>query len=250
MGKLSPMALNLTPAIHEIAAAGSEWQRYRARRLLGQATGAAPEPDGQTEDGAFAGPAGGPSPGATGLELCHLEMLGLMAAAAAKLAVTWLEAIRTPAGLWEDEPSETPGELDTPRAGQVWATASAACGLLAAGRDPGPRALDELRGLVDTEGYVMGGAYTTAAAAGVWWLADGPGNEIAETSLDWAARHADGWGIYEVLAALTFWAGAGIPRDHPAVRRSLSQVRALDPVSWDDPEPVLRAAETVAYFRT
>ncbi|HYO61226.1 MAG TPA: hypothetical protein VEU29_04955, partial [Actinomycetota bacterium] len=153
------MALDNASALERVLAEGDEWQSWRALRLSGEAPGDPPPIPYQDDEGAFPGPGGRPSPGATGEALCHLALLGLSESGAAAIAADWLEEARTPALAWLDPPDEVPGELDNPAASRVWATASAACGLLAVGRDPGLRALSLLRGEADSAGRFTGGGY-------------------------------------------------------------------------------------------
>jgi hypothetical protein len=213
-----------------------EWESWRARRLSGEATGDVPTIPYQDDEGAFIGPGGRASPGATGEGLCHLAVLGLGDTGAAAIAADWLEEARTPALAWLDAPDEVPGELDDAAGARVWATASAACGLLAVGRDPGPRALSLLRGEADSAGRFTGGAYPTFAAAGAFWLAEGPKTEMAEWALKWA-READEhwWGGWERATALTFWAGAGIPIENATVEEFLDALASEPPPrGWED----------------
>jgi hypothetical protein len=163
-------------------------------------------------------------------------VIGLVGSGAAAIAADWLEDARTPAGAWLDSPDEVPGELESAAASRVWATASAACGLLAVDRDPGQRALGLLQGESDQDGRFTGGGYPTFAAAGAFWLAHGPKTEIAEWALRWAREAGDEWwGPWERASALTFWLGAGIPADHPSVEQFLEELRELAPAEgWDD----------------
>lgn len=207
------MALDFDAALKRALTDGDEWQSWRALRLLGEDLGDPPPIPAQDAEGAFIGPGGRPSPGATGEALCHLRVLGLEASGPAAIAADWLEEARTPALAWLDSPDEVPGELDNMAASRVWATASAACGLLAVGRDPGERALDLLRGESDQQGRFTGGGYPTFAAAGAFWLAQGPKTEIAEWGLRWAREDGEEWwGPWERATALTFWFAAGIDR--------------------------------------
>lgn len=230
------MTLNPADAIERVLSNGDEWQSWRALRLSGEAPGEMPPIPYQDDEGAFAGPGGRPSPGATGEALCHLVLLGLIDSGAAAIAGDWLEEARTPALAWLDSPEEVPGELDTPGASRVWATASAACGLLAAGRDPGHRALSLLRGEADSAGRLTGGGYPTFAAAGAFWLADGPKTEMAEWALKWAREAGDEWwGPWERATALTFWAAAGIPIENATVEEFVDELRDAAPErGWDD----------------
>ena len=230
------MSLDVERALERALAEGDEWQSWRALRLSGEQPGDVPAIPAQNEVGAFIGPGGMPSPGATGEGLCHLVVLGLTGSGPAAVAGDWLEESRTPAMAWLDAPAEVPGELDTAGGARVWATASASCALLAAGRDPGPRAIDLLRGEADTEGRFTGGAYPTFAAAGAYWLAAGPKTEMAEWALRWAREWDEGWwGPWEWATALTFWAAAGIPSEHPSVETFVDRLTgAAPPEGWDD----------------
>ena len=229
---------------------GDEWQSWRALRLSGDDPGALPAPPAQDDEGAFVGPGERPSPGATGEALCHLVILGLGDSGPAAIAADWLEAARTPAQAWLDAPDEVPGELDSYGGGRVWATASASAGLLAVGRDPGPRAMDLLRGEADTEGRFTGGAYPTFAAAAAYWLAEGPKTEMAEWALRWAREwEAEWWGPWERATALTFWSAAGVPMEHPTVDGFLDGLREdAPPTGWPDLGLTLRALELIAFL--
>ena len=199
------MAVDVDLVLERVLAEGDEWQSWRALRLSGETPGEMPFVPAQDEVGGFVGPGGRTSAGATGEALCHLSVLGLAASGAAVIAADWLEEARTPAQAWLDAPSEVPGELEVAAAGRVWATAAAACGLLAVGRDPGRRAMDLLRGEADLEGRFTGGAYPTFAAAGAYWRAQGPKTEMAEWALRWAREsQEEWWGPWERATALTF----------------------------------------------
>ena len=212
------MPLDTDSALERVLAGGDEWQSWRALRLEGEPPGDVPEIPYQDKEGGSLGPGGRLSPGATGEMLCHLKVLGLETSGPFAVGADWLEEARTPAQAWLDPPEEVPGELDTYGAGKVWATASASCGLQIAGRDPGHRAMDLLRGEASLEGRFTGGAYPTFAAAGAYWLADGPKNEMAEWALRWAREYEeDWWGPWERGTALTFWGAAGIPAEHASV---------------------------------
>ncbi|MDQ4124839.1 MAG: hypothetical protein M3134_04455, partial [Actinomycetota bacterium] len=184
----------------------------------------------------------------TGEGLCHLVVLGLGDSGAAAIAADWLEEARTPALAWLDPPEEVPGELDNPAASRVWATAAAACGLMAVGRDPGPRAMTLLRGEADSAGRFTGGGYPTFAAAGAFWLAEGPKTEMAEWGLKWA-READDewWGPWERATALTFWTAAGIPIENATAEEFVEELREAAPdAGWDDDLGLtLRALELI-----
>ena len=243
--------IDTAAALERVLAEGDEWQSWRALRLSGEEPGDPPAIPAQDELGSFPGPGGGASPGATGEALCHLAMLGLGGSGAAVVAADWLEDMRTPALAWLDAPSEVPGELDNPAAGRVWATASATCGLLAIGRDPGSRAMDLLRGEANSEGKVTGGAYPTFAASAVYWLAQGPKTEMAEWGLRWTREYQEEWwGPWERASALTFWAAAGIPGEHSSVEAFVEELRASAPeAGWtDDLGLTIRTLEVLNYF--
>jgi hypothetical protein len=210
------MTLDIDGALERVLSSGDEWQSWRALRIAGDDPGEAPAVTGQDEFGAFQA-AGRPAVGMTGLGLCHLVVIGLRDGGAAAIAADWLEDARTPAGAWLDAPDAVPGELDTVAGARVWATASATCALQAVGRGPGPRAIDLLRGEADVEGRFTGGVYPTAAAAGAYWLAEGPKTEMAEWALRWTRENVDEFDAQECAFALTFWLAASIPADHPSV---------------------------------
>jgi len=230
------MAIDMQLASESVLSQGDEWQSWRALRLSGEEPGDPPTSSAQDAEGGFIGAGGRPSPGATGEALCHFVVLGLGDSGPAVIAADWLEEARTPAKAWLDAPDEVPGELDSAGAARVWATASACCGLLVAGRDPGRRALDLLRGEADKEGRLTGGGYPTFAAAGAFWLAHGPKTEMAEWALRWAREIGeDWWGPWERATALTFWLAAGIPDSHPTVEMFLDELREEAPADgWDD----------------
>lgn len=243
------MALDTSSALERVLTNGDEWQSWRALRLSGEEPGGMPPIPYQDDEGAFLGPGGRASPGATGEGLCHLALLGLAGSGAAAIAADWLEEARTPALAWLDTPDEVPGELDDPGAARVWATASATCGLLAVGRDPGRRALSLLRGEADSAGCFTGGGYPTFAAAGAFWLAEGPKTEMAEWGLKWA-RESDEewWGAWERATALTFWAAARIPIENATVEEFLDALAGDAPAAgWDDDLGLtLRTLELIA----
>lgn len=230
------MAIDEAAALERVLSNGDDWQSWRALRLSGEAPGDMPPVPYQDDEGAFLGPGGRPSPGATGEGLCHLALLGLRDSGAAAIAADWLEEARTPALAWLDSPEEVPGELDDPAASRVWATASAACGLMVVGRDPGSRAFDLLRGEADSSGRFTGGTYPTFAAAGAFWLAEGPKTEMAEWALKWAREaEEEWWGPWERATAVTFWTAAGIPPEHATVEAFVEEVRDAAPTQgWDD----------------
>ena len=245
------MAIETELALEYVLDRGDEWQSWRALRLGGDDPGPVPEPSGQDGVGGFVGPGGRVSPGATGEAICHLVVLGLAGSGPAVVAADWLEDQQTPAKAWLDSPNEIPGELDTHAAGRVWATAAAACALLAIGRDPGPRAIDLLRGEADQDGRFTGGAYPTFAAAGTYWLAEGPKTEMAEWALRWAREvDQEWWGPWEWATALTFWAAAGIPIEHSSVDQFIERLQeAAPPRGWpDDMGLTLRTLELIARF--
>lgn len=238
-------------ALERVLAEGDEWQSWRALRLSAEQPGDPPAPPAQEAEGGFIGPSGAPSPGATGEALCHLVVLGLDVSGPAAIAADWLQEARTPAEAWLDSPQDVPGELDTPAAGRVWATASAACGLLAVDRDPGHRAIDLLRGEADLEGRFTGGAYPTFAAAGAYWLAEGPKTEMAEWALRWLRENQeDWWGSWEYATGLTFWAAARIPAEHASVDAFMDELVERSPEAGfdDDLGLTLRLLELMAHF--
>jgi hypothetical protein len=245
------MAIERDVAIEYALDHGDEWQSWRALRLSGDDPGPVPDLPAQDGTGGFIGPGGRVSPGATGESICHLVVLGLAASGPAVVAADWLNDQQTPAKAWLDSPEEIPGELDTHAAGRVWATASAACALLAVGRDPGPRAIDLLRGESDQDGRFTGGAYPTFAAAGAYWLAEGPKTEMAEWALRWAREfEQDWWGPWEWATALTFWGAAGVPIEHPSVDQFVDRLRDAAPSNgWpDDLGLTLRSLELIVRF--
>lgn len=247
------MSIDLDLALERVLAQGDEWQSWRALRLGGDAAGDLPAIPSQQEEGGFVGDTGHPSPGATGEALCHLKVLGLADSGAAAVAGDWLEEARTPAEAWLDSPDDVPGDLDNPAAGRVWATASSACGLLAVARDPGHRAIDLLRGEADIEGRFTGGAYPTFAAAGVYWLKEGPKTEMAEWALRWARENQEEWwGPWEYATALTFWGAAGIPPENHSVDVFLDELKDAAPSEGfaDDLGLTLRVLELIAYFES
>jgi hypothetical protein len=238
-------------ALETVISNGNEWQRWRAFRIRGEKVGDPPAIRGQDGEGGFYGPTGRVSPGATGLALCEFVVLGLDVSGPATIAADWLLEARTPAEAWLDAPDDVPGPLEDPAAGRVWATAGAACGLLAVARDPGPRALTLLRGEADLEGRFTGGAYPTFAAAAVHWLAEGPQTEMAEWSLRWVREwQEDWWGPWEFVTGLTFWAAAGIPAEHGSVDHFLDELSSIaPPQGWaDDPELTTRCLELMHHF--
>jgi len=237
-------------ALELVMSAGDEWQSWRALRLSGDDPGDAPPIPDQDSLGAFIGRSGRLSPGATGSALCHLKVIDLGSSGPAVIAADWLIDARTPAQAWLDAPDDVPGELDTAAAGRVWATAAATCGLLSVGRDPGHRAIDLLRGEADQSGRFTGGAYPTFAAAGAYWLAEGPKTEMAEWALRWARERLEEevWAAEELVDALTYWSAAGIPSEHLSVEMFAEALRNTAPdEGWpDDLELTLRTTEVLA----
>ncbi len=247
---LAIMSIDTDAALERVLDQGDEWQSWRALKLSGDDPGELPAAPAQDDEGAFVGPGGRPSPGATGEALCHLVVLGLRDSGLAAIAADWLEGARTPAQAWLDAPDEVPGELDSYAGGRVWATASAATGLFVVGRDPGHRAMDLLRGEADMEGRFTGGAYPTFAAAAAYWLAEGPKTEMAEWALRWSREwEADWWGPWERATALTFWSAAGIPSEHPSMEEFLERLRDESPsAGWPDLGLTVRALELIAFL--
>ena len=245
------MPIDTDLALERVLAEGDEWQSWRGLHLTGEEPGDVPRISYQDEEGGFIGPSGRPSPGATGEALAHFKVIGLIESGPAAVAADWLEDQRTPAEAWLDSPDDVPGELDTPGGSRVWATASASCGLLCAGRHPGPRAIDLLRGEADMQGRFTGGAYPTFASAAVYWLGEGPKTEMAEWALRWAREYGEEWwGPWERATALTFWGAAGIPVDHSTVDGFLENLSAEAPTEgWpDDLGLTLRTMELIAFF--
>lgn len=237
-------------ALERVLSEGDEWQSWRALHLSGDDAGELPGIPGQDEIGGFVGPGGYPSPGETGYALCHLVTIGLRASGPAAVAADWLLSAQTPAKAWLDRPDDVPGDLDTPAGARVWATASATCGLLAVGRDPGARAMDLLRGEADMEGRFTGGAYPTFAAAGAFWAAEGPKTEMAEWALRWVREWAEEWwAADERITALTFWGAAGIPLEHASVEQSLDALRSgAEAGGPGDLEITLRTLELGTFY--
>ncbi len=245
------MALDRELALERVLEQGDEWQSWRALRLSGERLDEVPPVSYQDANGGFLGPSGRPSPGATGEGLCHLRVIELVPGPAADAAAAWLLEARTPAEAWLDSPDDVPGELDSPGGARVWATAAVCCGMLAVGADPGPRAIDLLRGEADLEGRFTGGAYPTFAAAGAYWLIQGPKTEMAEWSLRWVREwDEDWWGPWERATALTFWAAAGIPIENATVEVFLEELLDEAPAEgWpDDLGLTLRTLELVDAF--
>ncbi len=250
---MTPVPLDSNLALEHVLASGDDWQSWRALRLSGDEPKDLPELPDQDEEGGFTGPSGRQiSPGATGEALCHLVVLGLDVSGPAAIAADWLLEARTPAEAWLDSPDDVPGSVDDPAAGRVWATAAASCGLLAVDRDPGTRAMLLLRGEADQQGRFTGGAYPTFAAAGAYWLAEGPKTEMAEWALRWAREELDEheWGPWELVTALTFWGAAGIGSEHLSVDLFGERLRREAPTEgWkDDVELTLRVLEAFEYL--
>ncbi len=245
------MGIDLDLALERVLADGDEWQSWRALRLSGEAPDEIPAIGYQDELGGFIGPTGQPSSGATGEALCHLKILGLAKSGPAVVATDWLSEMQTPAGAWLENPDQVPGELDSSAGARVWGTASACCGLLAIDRDPGERALMLLRGESSVGGRFTGGAYPTFAAAGAYWLAEGPKTEIAEWALRWAREEEeDWWGPWERATALTFWGAAGIPIENATSEMFLDELVASAPPEGfaDDLGLTLRTLELTAFL--
>ena len=244
------MTFDPQAALELVMSAGDEWQSWRALRLSGDDPGEIPSIPNQDPIGAFSGPSGRLSPGATGSAICHLEVIGIGSSGPAAVAADWLVDVRTPAQAWLDAPDDVPGAIDVAAAGRVWATAAAACGLLCLGRDPGRRAIDLLRGEADQAGRFTGGAYPTFAAAGAYWQAEGPKTEMAEWALRWAREQLeeDVWGAEELVDALMLWSAAGIPAEHLSVEMFAETLRTTAPdEGWsEDLELTLRAVEILA----
>ena len=234
--------------LDSVRASGSDWQRWRAERLEGRAPDEIPALPAQDAEGGFLGESGRVSPGATGVALCHLTILGLDVSGPGTIAADWLQEARTPAEAWLDAPNDVPGELDTPAGGRVWATASASCALLAVDRDPGARAIDLLRGEADMDGRFTGGAYPTFAAAAAYWLAEGSKTEMAEWALRWAREWTEEWwGAEELTTALTFWGAARIPAEHPSVELFLDLLLEKTDETTEQ-ESLLLAVELIDAF--
>lgn len=250
---VSAMAIDRSLALESVLASGDEWQSWRALHLSDEAAGDPPRSPAQDDEGGFLGDRGVPSPGATGEAVCHLAILGLSDSGSATVAADWLEEVRTPAQAWLDSPDDVPGELDDPAGGRVWATAAAACALLVVGRDPGPRAVQLLRGEAMQDGSFNGGAYPTFAAAALFWQVDGEKSEMSEWALRWAREAAEGtWGPWEYASALTFWAAAGIPAENATVETFLDTLLALGSAEgWqEDLGLTLRALELQAHLES
>lgn len=244
------MTIDAGLALERVLSDGNEWQSWRALRLAGDDPGPLPPPPGQDAVGGWAGPTGRLSPGATGLALCRFRLIGVEDAPAAVIGADWLDSTQTPAGAWLDAPDDVPGVIDDFGAGRVWATSSSACALLAVGRDPGTRAFELLRSEADQEGHFTGGAYPTYAAAGAYWLAEGARSETAEWALRWTREWADEWwGPQERVAALVFWAAAGVPPEHPSVEEFLDDLTGGAPAAgWTNPELTVSALEVIRHF--
>ncbi|MPZ69859.1 MAG: hypothetical protein GEU71_10045 [Actinobacteria bacterium] len=244
------MTIRKESALLAVMSAGDEWQSWRALRLAGDDPGPMPPIPYQDEIGAFFGPGGSPSPGGAGEALCHLKILGLGSSGPAVVAADWLMEMRTPAEAWLDRPDEVPGFVDDPGVARVWATASAACGLMAVGRDPGPRSVRLLRGEGELEGSFTGGAYPTFAAASLYWMVEGPKTEMAEWGLRWIRENTEEWwGEWERATALTFFGAAGIPAEHATVDQLLDELLGgLPEDGAEDLGLTLRALELSRHF--
>ena len=245
------MPIDIDLALERVLEQGDEWQSWRALRLSGEVPADLPQVPAQDAEGGFIGPTGRPSPGATGEALCHLVLLDLKESGAAAVAADWLTDARTPAEAWLDSPDDVPGELDNPAAGRVWATASATCGLLAVDGEPGHRAFDLLRGEADLQGRFTGGAYPTVAAAGAYWMKDGPKTEMAEWALRWLRESSeDWWSPWEYATALTFWGAAGIPPEHQSVDLFLDELKEMGSTDGfgEDLGLTLRTLEVIAHY--
>jgi hypothetical protein len=243
------VSIDADSALERVLSEGDEWLSWRALRLSGEDPGELPPIPDQDETGGFLGASGRLSPGATGIALCRFVTSSLGDRPAAVIAADWLEESRTPAEAWLDAPDDFPGDLDTAAGARVWATASASCGLLSMGRDPGHRAIDLLRGEADVEGRFTGGGYPTFAAAGAYWLADGPKNEIAEWALRWAREHNEEWTAEDRAAALAFWASARVPPEHPSVELFLDDLKRAAPEGgFEDLELTLATLELLARY--
>lgn len=238
-------------ALERVLSEGDEWQSWRALRLSGESPGELPTPSYQDPGGGFIGPGGRTSPGATGEAVCHLKVIGAGADEVTQRALAWLIEAQTPAEAWLDPATEVPGEIEGPAAGRVWATASAACGLLAHGEPVGPRPLELLRGEAGSDGRFTGGAYPTFAASGAFWLDTGPRGEMAEWGLRWAREAGEEWwGPWEWVSGLTFWCAARVPLENPTVDLFIDELQAsAPPEGWaDDLGLTLRTLEVVAGF--
>lgn len=76
---------------------------------------------------------------------------------------------------------------------------------------------------------------------------------MAEWALRWAREMVDeSWGPWERATALTFWAAAGIPAEHPTVELFLDELKEEAPApGWpNDLELTLRTLELSASFET
>ncbi|MGH2735103.1 MAG: hypothetical protein ACRDKZ_05965 [Actinomycetota bacterium] len=245
------MTIDFDRALERALAEGDDWICRRALRLSGEGVAGGAAPPRQDATGGFPGPSGRLSPGATGAALCHLVVVGAGQSPAAVIAADWLEQARTPAAAWLDAPEDVPGGLDDYGGGRVWATAAAACALLAVQRDPGARALRLLATETDQEGHFTGGAYPTFAAAAAYWLAEGPRTEIAEWGLRWAREWSEEWwGPPERITALTFWAAANVPGEHESVEGFIEELTdSSPPTGWPDLDLTLRCLELLRHFQ-
>lgn len=131
----------------------------------------------------------------------------------------------------------------------MWATATAACALTAVGKDPGPRALELLRGEGASDGGITGGALPSIAAAGAFWLADGPKSEMAEWTLRWVREDVDEIAPEEALIAGIIWAAATIPGEHPSVEAVIDLIREeVGQAGFRDLDDTLTGLEVLAHF--
>jgi hypothetical protein len=129
----------------------------------------------------------------------------------------------------------------------VWATASAVCGLVACGRDPGAAAGRLLRGEVGQDGQLSGGVYPTLAGGGALWALQGEHGEEAQWALRWAREAAEDLDPVEAADGLTYWTAAGVPPDHPSFEAVLEHlVAASPPQGFADLELTATVLELVA----
>lgn len=234
-------------ALAAVLEGADDWRARRALRLAGEPAEPVPPP-GQDLEGGLVGPSGRPSPGATGVALCHLGLLGWLGSGPAAVAADWLEAARTPAGAWLDAPGDVPGPIDGAAAGRVWATAAAVSGLLVSGRAPGARALALLGAEAGSDGSFSGGPAPTFAAAAAFWLAEGPRSERAQWALRWARTlDDDEVGPHGLALALVLWTAAGVPFEHPSAELFLERLCAQPPAEgFADHELTLVTLELLA----
>ena len=147
------MSIDVEAAAEQVLARGGKRQCWPTLKLSGEEPGDIPLIPLQREDGAFLEhqPEGGYRRQPRH-KFSHLRLIELQASDSARRAGDWLEGAKTPSQAWTDTAEHVPGQLTTPGGIEVWATTAAACGLLSLGRDPGPRAIDLLRGEADLEG--------------------------------------------------------------------------------------------------